>query len=590
MRLLERGAVIILSLCVFLPAFEARAVEPDAPQELLSKDTLIALKVREKLDESRQIGSANLRESYEDFYTERKFSPIWIGRDGLTRHAKQIMKEIRQADDYGLRASDYRLPNVSALEPIQSASFDTLADTEVALSIAAVHYARDAKGARINPKSLSGYLDMTPKLPSPKKVLAGIAAADDAANYLRKQHPQRKEFEALRRNYVALTRGSRKKVQGPLMPAGPTLRLGDSHDQVITLRKRLKLSANGTDADKFDDDVLDAVKAFQAENGLMQDGIVGSGTRAALNGRKAGGVSAEATRLLVNMERWRWYPDSFGDYYISMNIPEQLVRIVKNGKVIYEARTIIGKVTNQTAVFSDEMEHMVFHPTWSVPNSIKVDEILPYLKNNTGWFFSSDPEILKTHNLYVAKNGQQIDPSKVNWSQTDIRQYHIYQPPGPKNVLGIVKFMFPNRHAIYMHDTLEKQFFSNAVRMHSHGCVRIQDPKKFASVLLKEDKGWPSSRVDGFVASSGTNTVQLQRHVPVHLTYFTAWVSDDGKLHTRPDIYGHDRRMASALRMGPTPVAAPQAVASFPKPVKKRKKQSDDYDEPISLMSILQAF
>lgn len=590
MGLLKNCTALMLPVFILTSALPAGAVEPDAPDELLSKDAALTGLLREELSETRKIRSQNIRDQYLDYYTNREFRPLWIEKNALVKKAKQLASEVKKANDYGLLATDYALPDLSIFDDPKEVSLKQMAETEVALSVIAVNYSRHAKGGRISPRSVSSNLDFKLNLPSPEKVLSGIEESSDAAAYLRKQHPQRREFEALRKRYVALIGGKTKTESGPQIPPGPTLRVGDKHQHVVLLRKRLKVKGSSDDPELFDDAVLDAVRDYQEKKGLTPDGIVGRGTKAAMNGVKQSG-GAEASRLLVNMERWRWYPDDFGDFYIYMNIPEQQVRVFKDGEQIHQARTIIGKLTNQTVVFSDEMEHIVFHPTWNVPNSIKVHEILPYLQSNTGWFFSSDPQILKVHNLFVKQNGVDIDPSKVDWKKADIRQFHVYQPPGPKNVLGIAKFMFPNRHAIYMHDTLEKQYFNQPTRIYSHGCVRIQNAEKFATVILNADQGWSSPRTHRIIANNSTRTVKLTRKIPVHLTYFTAWVDKSGKLRTKPDVYGHDRRMARALKTGASPANAPEpqeSVAQFaPKPKKKKKQQEQD---PVTLMSILNAF
>jgi L,D-transpeptidase YcbB len=268
------------------------------------------------------------------------------------------------------------------------------------------------------------------------------------------------------------------------------------------------------------------------------DGSIGNGTRAALNGV----VQGNPKKILANMEQWRWMPDDLGRFYVWVNIPEYTMRVVQDGKVIHTERVIIGKTDTQTPVFSDEMEQVIFHPFWGVPDGIKSNEIQPSLARGAYG-------VLQKHNLRIASGGRDIDPATVDWKTADLRRFHVYQPPGNDNVLGVVKFRFPNKHDVYMHDTPTKGLFSTAVRTYSHGCMRVQNPLRFAEILLAEDKKMASDRVRALAAPGApqNNTVLLTRRIPVHITYFTASVDDDGKARYFSDIYGHENRINLAL-------------------------------------------
>ncbi len=246
-------------------------------------------------------------------------------------------------------------------------------------------------------------------------------------------------------------------------------------------------------------------------------------------------------KLLVNMEQWRWMPDDLGAFHVISNVPEFMLRVVKDGKVVHAERIIAGLTDKQTPVFSAEMTMVTFHPQWGVPNSIKVKEILPGLLRGRS--------VMTRNNLKIALNGKEIDPAQVDWTKADIRAYHVYQPGGGQNVLGVVKFSFPNKHDVYMHDTPTKNLFNAASRTFSHGCMRVRDPLKFATVLLEQDKGWNMSRVAALAGPGGgqNNAVTLGRKIPVHVTYFTAVVDEAGKLTTYADPYGHENRIQMGL-------------------------------------------
>jgi L,D-transpeptidase YcbB len=326
--------------------------------------------------------------------------------------------------------------------------------------------------------------------------------------------------------------------------------LGVEHEQVALLRKRLDVPA-GSDEAKFDEAVLDAVRQFQSANGAYADGMVGPGTRRLLNQGQRPHQTASPARqqaILVNMERWRWLPHDLGAFYVTVNIPEFTLRVVEDGKQIHTTRVVVGKPDKQTPIFSDEMEEIVFNPYWNVPNSIKTEEIAPYFAQGGGLFGGSwDTSILQRHGLRIKYGSRIVDPDTIDWSRNDLRNFDLVQPPGPNNVLGRVKFLFPNKHDVYMHDTTQKFLFANAVRAESHGCMRVQNPDQLAELLLNHDKGWSKARVDSTFDAGDDHHVTLDQKIPVYITYFTVRVNDDGSISTFNDIYGHDARMLAAL-------------------------------------------
>jgi murein L,D-transpeptidase YcbB/YkuD len=229
------------------------------------------------------------------------------------------------------------------------------------------------------------------------------------------------------------------------------------------------------------------------------------------------------------------------------------------------------------------MEEIVFNPYWNVPNSIKTEEIAPYLQQGGGFFGGGwDTSVLARHNLRIrGANGREIDPNSIDWGRVDIRNYELFQPPGPDNVLGTVKFVFPNKHDVYMHDTTQKNLFAQTVRAESHGCMRVQNPQALALLLLHHDQGWTQAKIDSAIATSEDNHVALQHQIPVYITYFTLKVNDDGSISRFNDIYGHDARMAAALsgkEYYEEPVEQDsEIVASQPEPPRgKRYRQRND--------------
>jgi L,D-transpeptidase YcbB len=276
---------------------------------------------------------------------------------------------------------------------------------------------------------------------------------------------------------------------------------------------------------------------------LRQKYLALPGRRAAGKAGGRGTDSADINRLLANMEQWRWMPADMGELYVWNNIPEYVQRVVKGGDVLQTERIVAGELDKQTPIFTRPMRRITFKPTWKVPESIKVRELWPSLLKGGGLMREWDLEIR-------TKDGQLVDWRKMDWTKTDIREYDVIQPNGPKSVMGKVKFSFPNQHTVFMHDTLprDKYMFNAAQRTYSHGCMRVRNPMRLAEILLREDQGWDSARVaEAFNNGPLNNEVAIERKIPVHTTYFTALVSDDGKLQTFPDVYGHERRIWQAL-------------------------------------------
>jgi murein L,D-transpeptidase YcbB/YkuD len=562
MRAIALGFALAASLCV-----PALAAEPDGAAELIGKSEAIRIAIQDQVsvdsmsDAAEQIALA-------EYYSVPNRRLIWVDENGLTARGKAVMAEIRKADDYGLRASDYKLPDLSAFDSGSPNAFEKLADAELKISAAVVEYARDARGGRINPQNLTKNLDPSLFLPDPAEVIGFIAIRSDPAAYLRSFQPTHPQFEALRKQLIAVRGGNTPEPTGgpedTVIPNGPLLKLGVNHAQVALLRKRLEAPAKeGVDETLFDEDLREAVREYQRTQGAYADGMVGPGTRRLLNGQSAAPQLSGHQKidlLLVNMERYRWLPQQLGSFYVNVNIPEFKVRVFEDGAPIHETRVIVGKTHTQTPIFSDEMEEIVFRPNWFVPQSIKANEIAPYLRRGGGFFSSGwDTSIIKRQGLRIrGANGRDIDPDSIDWSRSDIRRYELYQPPGPRNVLGLVKFRFPNTHDVYLHDTTQKNLFSTAVRAHSHGCIRVQNPDKLATVLLGHDQNWTAARVASAMHSgTDANTVPIKNRIPVYITYFTAVVDEDGKLKQYRDLYGHDRRMIAALKGVPVPAGLP---------------------------------
>ncbi len=509
------------------------------------------------------------------FYKATNGQPIWTDKGGLNQKAHKAIREIRDADDWGLEASAFQIPS----NPGEKATPEALAAAEVKLSLVVLKYARYARGGRLDPPSISDIIDRRPHIFEPKSVLEGIAAAESPDAYLRGLHPRNEQFKRLRQALVAINKGgsggSSSHSSAERIPSGPNFRPGDDHPQIAVIRKRLGVRSEGEPETTYDTGLLDAVNHYQREHGLPVTGIIDRRLRAALNenaGSGGGSMDENKLRIVVNMERWRWMPENLGEFYVWDSIPEQYTRVFDHGKMVLMEKIVVGKPTTPTPTFSANMQFIVFHPEWGVPDGIKENEILPRLRRAGGGgdgflFFGgggggSSEVLQRLGGLRVMLNGRQVDPDSVDWSSVDIRRYQFIQGASEKNVLGVVKFRFPNKHDVYMHDTPDRHLFGAAPRAFSHGCMRTQNPVHLAEVLLAHDKGYSAGRVQEMVESSQTNEIKLSTPIPVHIVYFTAEADEHGQVHYFPDLYGLDSRIAAALKGQPVRLPPNRTVSA----------------------------
>jgi murein L,D-transpeptidase YcbB/YkuD len=282
---------------------------------------------------------------------------------------------------------------------------------------------------------------------------------------------------------------------------------------------------------------------------------------------EAGAKPRDMQRIIVNMERWRWMPEDLGDLYLQLNIPEFMMYVVKSGKTIHSAKIVVGKPVYATPIFSADLKSIVFNPEWTVPSTIIREDLLPRLRGGGG-LFGGNTSVLKQHKLNVNYNGKRVDPGSIDWNRANMGAISFTQAPGPDNVLGKVKFLYPNRHSVYMHDTIKRNLLDLTVRAEGHHCPRVANPGKVAAVVLAEDQALPQAEVDKLLASGYNSGVSLRHRVPVHTTYFTAVVDDEGKVKSYADVYSLDGGVAAAiLGKGAQPAAvADNADPAPPKP------------------------
>lgn len=555
------GAVLGGGLIVVLSSSGAAAYFADGPEFALrggaASVTLqaelgpVELAIRSQLDDLT--GDTQLTQRDADgviaFYEARGYQPAWTADGALTERAIALIERIAAADTDGLDPLAYDTPRVD-LGAHGALDAGAIAAAEIQMSMAVAAYTREAYAGRLDPRTIgpagTNDIDIRPHYPDTAAALSAVATDEDAVATLEGYNPQQAGYVALR-NELARLRGE-EQVARIIIPDGATLRLGDEDPRVALLRERLELPLPGDEnANLFDDVVQAAVREFQGNAGLVADGIVGPNTIGALNGPNIDPVA----EVIANMERWRWAPRELGDYYVMVNIPEFMVRIVSDGTVIHETRVVVGQTTHRTPVFSDEIETIAVNPFWYVPASIVAAEYMPVLRSDPGYFNRNGYDVF----LYYNGAAHLVDPTQVAWGQVSPSQVSMRQRPGPGNALGQIKFLFPNSHSVYLHDTPSKSLFQYDVRAYSHGCVRVMNPMDFADALLSRDPNLGVAQLQALFGDQ-ERLVNLDQHIPINIVYFTAVVDETGTVQFKNDIYGYSAIVRDRLGLNSTIVAA----------------------------------
>ncbi|KIC19399.1 MULTISPECIES: L,D-transpeptidase family protein [unclassified Leisingera] len=477
-------------------------------------------------------------EAVAQFYRENGYQAIWTGQDEASRQRRNaLLAALNETQAHGLPD---RSAEVAALMQ-QMRDVQTTRDignVEAALSQALVDYATDLQTGLLVPSRIDDGMVRKKHTVDGASFLAGIRDTQPYA-YMRSLVPASPQYRGLMREKLRLEQIMAAGGWGPAVNA-KKLETGDQGPAVIALRNRLMLmgylprSATRT----YDAALEKAVQSFQSDHGLETDGVAGPGTIDEINKP----VSARLKSIIIAMERERWLTPDRGERHILVNQTDFTAKIVDNGDVTFETRSVIGKNTHdrRSPEFSDEMEHMVINPSWYVPRSIITKEYLPKLQSN--------PNAVG-HIQITDRRGRVVNRGSADFSQYTARNFpfSMRQPPSSRNALGLVKFMFPNKYNIYLHDTPQKSLFAREVRAFSHGCIRLAQPFEFAYALLAKQTENPKEFFHRILNSGRETKVELEQKVPVHIIYRTAVVSGKGRAEFRRDVYGRDAKVWAAL-------------------------------------------
>ncbi|MCP5158176.1 MAG: L,D-transpeptidase family protein [Gammaproteobacteria bacterium] len=512
---------------------------PPCPESASSLPDEIAVQICQRirtdpLPDRLTIDSRTLRtlDSMLPFYAGRSYQPAWLDTNGEPLPAAtELIEALGEVDRDGLRPSDYHRTQLqkrlAALRQHNDASdIDQLANFDLLFTDAFLAYGSHLLSGRLSPRTVDRDWEIKPRSRDIATVLQKTLTEGSITESLKALAPQAKGYIQLREKL----RKYRKIEQEGGWPSVT------SNTSTRTLRMRLEISGDLIEGQ--DKTIAEALRRFQKRHGLAETGTANADTVAALNVP----ISERIRQIELNLERWRWLPDDFGSRHILVNIPSYKMQVFEDGKVVLESKVVVGRQERQTPTFTANMEYLVMSPKWYVPRSIAVKDKLPQLRRN--------PYSLKGQQIRIYNSaGKEINPGSVNWTEVSASNfnYRLRQDAGPRNALGGIKFMFPNRHSIYLHDTPSRELFSRNRRTYSSGCIRISKPVELAEYLLKHDPKWNKETIKTASTSGKQKIVHLPEDVPVYLLYWTAWVDENGLLNFRDDIYKRDKPLVRAL-------------------------------------------
>ncbi|WP_373080630.1 murein L,D-transpeptidase [Zhongshania sp.] len=483
------------------------------------------------------------------FYINRGFEFAWFSGNTLSSQGRVLLSSIEASQREGLLPADYHSVKLQTLlnttpRATEIAAFDIL------LSDAFLSLASHLQSGKVDPLTLSAEWEANRRHSNLLALLERVTNGGDVANALDSLRPKQSRYYRLKIALTKMEALSNTPWQRPLAEAA-ILKPNTSDSRVPIIAERLKVwgdltgafsgsntSGDGEQSQIYTESLAEGVKVFQRRHGLEPDGIIGRETIKALN------ISPKerAQQIVVNMERWRWLAADLGDKHLLVNIAAFELKIIDHNETVFVKPVVVGRNYRKTPVFSNKIRYLVLNPTWTVPYKLAVQDKLPDIQKDPGYLNRLGIRVFR------GDSPEAIDPYTIHWNEITKRNFpfRLVQGPGPQNALGQVKFMFPNPHDVYLHDTPSRELFKKAERAFSSGCIRVSDPLELAEFLLR-DQGWDSDRIAASIAKGVTETVSLKTPLPIHIEYWTAWVDRQGVLNFRNDIYERDQPLWQAL-------------------------------------------
>ena len=475
------------------------------------------------------------------FYQKREYQYAWFNEDGITQATSNFYNQLQNyTDDFA--DDSFKIAQLDALITVaktheKGTQINQGKNEQLELLLTTTFFKYSKKvysGVTKNPHQLDWFIPVKKKNYQNSLNSLILKDEDDKTN-----EPINKYYKTLRqklREYrIIQDKGGFPKIA----MTKKLLSVNESDSCLLNVKKRLFLSGDLKNNDKtilFSTDLSQAVANFQQRLGLPENGKIDNATLTELNRT----VDFRIRQMIINLERLRWLPTEVGNDYLVVNIPEYKLHVFENKKLVWETNIVVGKEANRTSIFKGSISQIVLNPYWNIPNSIIINEILPKLKQ--------DASYLEKNNMELVAGGEVINASKIKWKKyTTTLPFEIRQKPGLDNSLGKMKFLFPNGFNIYLHDTPSKELFNQNKRDFSHGCIRVENPKKLAVYLLRNDKNWKQRKIDEVLKTNNEIKIDLKPKVPVYITYFTSWVDHKGNLNFRNDIYNLDNELAKEI-------------------------------------------
>ena len=486
------------------------------------------------------------------YYKARGFEPVWCGKQDHGYSIKLLQGYLKAAAEEGLNPNDYRVtPDVDDCSHLDDS---LVAEFDISLTNAFLKYSKDISSGRLDPKQVDEEWYIKRVEFDPIASLDAALKSNKLQETLSNIQPQHKQYRLLREK-LSKYREIQRNRAWQFIPPGRALKPGDRHPHIPLIRRRLAseieggLYPRGSDEQVYDHNLMIAVQRFQKRHGLDMDGIIGPGTKQAMNMS----VEWRIKQIKTSMERWRWMPRALGVSYILVNVPGFEMDFIRNDQTILHMRTITGRKDRTSPSFQSKITRIIFNPTWTVPTSIAIKDILPEQMKDPNFLNKSHIEVfMKNEKGNRDASNAKYNPQDIDWSQFSENHfpYLLVQKPGNHNSLGRIKFQTPNKFGIYLHDTPYRHFFDKRVRAFSSGCIRLEKPEQLAAVLMGNNLNpTPESanRVVGLIDTQETSQHNPSESVPVYVVYMTAWVDREGRLQFRDDIYDRDSKISNSL-------------------------------------------
>ncbi|WP_235832079.1 L,D-transpeptidase family protein [Flavobacterium ranwuense] len=468
-----------------------------------------------------------------DFYKSTNYRTIWHSKD----NRKIILAELLKSDEEGLNPADYKVKTLSDFEK-KSAKLDDsdLSKYDILLTSSLQKYISHLTNGTLNPRKLYKNWDLKGNYIDINETLTDLLDSDSLADKIEQLKPNHIVYKRLKKalrlintfpkdNFKAL------KIEQIISP-------NDTNPSIIDIKKRLtywkELQYKDSLTSIYDEETVLAIEKFQNRHGLAVDAIIGPATIASLNFSK----KQRTQQIIVNLERWKWYPKEMGKEYVIINIPDYRLTLVKDRDTLRTHRVIVGRAKRKTPILSSKLTQVVFNPTWTVPPTILREDVIPAILKSINYLSESNIKVYDS-------NGRIVSP--YEWQLSNARSYRYVQSPGTFNSLGMVKIIFPNRFSVYLHDTNHRDYFDKIDRSLSSGCVRVDDPLELTEYLLDDAFNWNLEKITEILQNEKTKFIKIKKEVSFHLLYWTAW-SENNKLIFRDDIYNLDANLYSKLR------------------------------------------